>query len=116
LKTRWHKVIHDEDTGEKRGETSRAGSSFAKAKSGKNLGWGPRIFPAGRTPGEFFTALFGFGILNSELPAKVQVGLTIKKPLNYHFLLWILVKKADKLLRGRITKLDIRVRLIISSL
>jgi hypothetical protein len=67
LKNPWHKVIHDEDTGEKRGETSNGGSGFAKAKSEKNLGWGPRIFPAGRKANEFFTALFGFGILNSEL-------------------------------------------------
>jgi hypothetical protein len=64
LRTPWHKVIHD---GEKSDETSSGGSGFAKAKSGKNLGWGPRIFPAGRKADNFFTSLFGFGILNSEL-------------------------------------------------
>jgi hypothetical protein len=56
LKTPWLKVIHDGDNGEKSAETSNRGGG------GKNLGRGPRIFPADRTPDEFFTAFFGFGI------------------------------------------------------
>jgi hypothetical protein len=36
---------------------------------GKNLGWGPRIFPAGRTPGDF-TGVFSIeNFVKVKLPA-----------------------------------------------
>jgi hypothetical protein len=65
LKTLWLKVIHNRDNGEKSAETSNGGSCFAKVE--RIWGGGPGFFPAGRKAGEFFTALFGFGILNSAL-------------------------------------------------
>jgi hypothetical protein len=61
LKTLWHKVIHNGEMAKRAPKQADGGGG------GKNLGWGPRIFPAGRKADKFFTALFGFGILNLEL-------------------------------------------------
>jgi hypothetical protein len=53
LKTLWHKVIHDGEMAKRAAKQAAGG-------------------PAGRKANEFFTALFGFGTLNSELPARLN--------------------------------------------